>query len=126
MTQLPKEIEKLRQPKKSMEIPKHHGKTTVLGNCVNLAYTEEGISSRAPTLNEISCSRWILDSGASTHVTGRWSEFASYAPHPPMYKETIQIADGTYHPVKGVKGVGTVMYSINYIVFGLICSIISG
>jgi hypothetical protein len=33
---------------------------------------------------------------------GYWSEFAAYAPHPPMYKETIQTADGTYQLVKGV------------------------
>jgi hypothetical protein len=45
-------------------------------------------------------------------VTGRWSEFASYAPHSPMYKETIQTADGTYLLVKGV-GIGhSEMYSI--------------
>ena len=46
MTQLLKEIEKLRQSRESAEIPKQSGKTTVLGNFVNLAQTEEGISSR--------------------------------------------------------------------------------
>jgi transposase InsO family protein len=101
MTQLLKEIEKLRQSRESAEIPKQSGKTTVLGNCVNLAQTEEAISSQAPALNG-TCSNWILDSGASAHVTGKWSEFASYTPHPPMHKETIQTADGTYQPVKGV------------------------
>jgi hypothetical protein len=79
-----------------VEISKQSGKTTVLGNFVNLAQTEEGVSNRASMLDGTSCSRWILDSGAPAHVTGRWSEFASYAPHPPMYKETIQTADGTY------------------------------
>jgi hypothetical protein len=77
-------------------------KNKVLGNFVNLTQTEEGILNRAATLNGTSCSNWILDSGASAHVTGRWSEFASYAPHPPMQKETIQTADGTYQPIKGV------------------------
>ena len=61
----PKELEKLRQPKSSVESPIPSGKTTILGNLVNLAQTE-GMSNRAPTLNETSRSDWILDSGAST------------------------------------------------------------
>jgi hypothetical protein len=101
MTQLIKEIEELRESKKIAEVPKQGEKTTALQNCVNLAQAEEGMSNRAPTLDG-TCSNWILDSGASAHVTGRWSEFASYAPNPPMHKETIQTADGTYQPVKGV------------------------
>jgi transposase InsO family protein len=101
MTQLMKEIEELRESKKIVEVPKQGEKTTALQNCINLAQAEEGMSNRAPTLNG-TCSNWILDSGASAHVTGRWSEFASYAPNPPMHKETIQTANGTYQPVKGV------------------------
>jgi len=50
-------------------------------------------------------SDWILDSGASRHVTGMSSEFASFTPYPDAHKETIQIADGTY---RSIKGVGTV------------------
>jgi hypothetical protein len=42
---------------------------------------------------------------------GRWSEFASYATHPPMYKETIQTADETYQPVKGVGVIDTVKFT---------------
>jgi hypothetical protein len=86
------ELEKSSQLKKDPGNPKQSGKTTNLGNFVNLP----------PTSNEVSRSNWILDSGASTHVTCRRSEFASYAPHPPTHKETIQTADGTYQPVIGV------------------------
>jgi hypothetical protein len=64
----------------------------------------------------------ILDSGASTHVTGR-SEFASYAPHPSTHKEMIQTANGTYQPIIGV---GSEMHSVYYTAFSLICSIIYG
>ena len=34
-------------------------------------------------------SDWILDSGASRHVTGMSSEFASFTPYPDAHKETI-------------------------------------
>jgi hypothetical protein len=44
---------------------------------------------------------WILDSGASKHVTGAPSEIVFYTPHPSTYKETIQTADGTCQPIKG-------------------------
>jgi hypothetical protein len=64
---------------------------------------------------------FILDSGASTYVTGRKSEFASYATYPPTHKETIQSADGTYHPFIGVSKM-----HFYYKTFSLICSIIFG
>jgi hypothetical protein len=73
----------------------------MLAGFVNLAQTGKSISNQSPS-NEVSSTNWILDSGASAHFTGRLSEFASYTPHPPMHKETIQIADGTYQPIKGV------------------------
>jgi hypothetical protein len=47
-------------------------------------------------------SRWILDSGASQHVTGRYSNFSSYTPYLYRHKETIQTADGACHSIKGV------------------------
>ena len=65
---------------------------TILGNLVNLAHPDKGTS----------LANWILDSGASKHVTGTLSEFASYNPFAPMQKETIQTADGTAQPIKGV------------------------
>ena len=43
-----------------------------------------------------------MDSGASKHVAGTSNEFESYTQHPPTRKETIQTADGTSQPVKGV------------------------
>jgi transposase InsO family protein len=45
---------------------------------------------------------WILDSGASKHVTGAACEFESYMQYPPTRKETIQTADGTSQFIKGV------------------------
>ena len=65
---------------------------TILGNLVNLAHPDKGTS----------LANWILDSGASKHVTGTLSEFASYNPFAPMRNETIQTADGTAQPIKGV------------------------
>jgi hypothetical protein len=50
-------------------------------------------------------SEWILDSGASKHVTGSISEFDSYSPYPPTHRGTIQTADGTSQPIRGVGSV---------------------
>ena len=62
-----KELKKLRQLKQSATSPKQSGRTTILGNLVNLAQTEKGISSQASTsASSKTCrSSWILDSGAS-------------------------------------------------------------
>lgn len=85
-------LRKLRRPEKNLESARM---TAVLGtSCQPFTSTD--------------VSQWILDLGASAHVTGRLSEFASYAPHPPTHNETIQTADGTYQPIKGV---GTVKYT---------------
>jgi hypothetical protein len=43
---------------------------------------------------------WVIDSGASKHVTGISSSFKTYTPH--SYSETIQTADGTSQPIHGV------------------------
>jgi hypothetical protein len=43
---------------------------------------------------------WVIDSGASKHVTGISSSFKTYTPH--SYYETIQTADGTSQPIHGV------------------------
>jgi len=71
---------------------------TILDNLINLARPLTGASH----------ANWILDSSASKHVTGQSNEFASYTPYPSTYKETIQTADGTHQPIKGV---GTVKCS---------------
>jgi hypothetical protein len=59
MSQLLKEIDKLRQPKKSGNF-NAKWKNNSPRKLVNLAQTEEGISNRAPTLNGTSSS-WILE-----------------------------------------------------------------
>jgi hypothetical protein len=59
----------MRQPM-SAESTKQSGKSMILGNFVNLAQTEKGISNQAPS-NEVSRTNWMLDSGASAHVTGK-------------------------------------------------------
>jgi hypothetical protein len=82
---LAKSSELLSDSIKSKEI------TTILGNVVSRAHPDKGMS----------CANWILDSGASRHVTGTLSEFASYSSFPPTRKETIQTADGTAQPIKG-------------------------
>lgn len=64
----------------------------MLGNLVNLA---------RPSTRKIQ-ENWILDSGASRHVTGASSELASYVPFPPTCKETIQTADRTVQPIHGI------------------------
>jgi hypothetical protein len=68
----------------------------------HLAYTDEGNYAHASTSLHKSCSNWILDSGASKHVTGTFKEFDSYTQYPPTHKETIQTADGTSQPIIGV------------------------
>ena len=68
----------------------------------HLAYTDEGNYAHASTSLHKSCPNWILDSGASRHVAGTLKEFDSYTQYPPTHKETIQTADGTSQPIKGV------------------------
>src|SRR3954467_4520401 len=48
---------------------------------------------------------WIVDSGASKHITGKKSEFDTY--HPSMHKklETVVTADGTSQPIMGTGSV---------------------
>ncbi len=67
----------------------------------NLVHSISGNSNQAFMSINSSHSNWILDSGASRHVTGMCGEFASYKPYPFTRKETIETADGTSCPVKG-------------------------
>lgn len=85
------------------EFPKENKKATMPGNLINLARPNKSTSY----------ANWILDSGASRHVTVASSEFASYSAYPSTHSETIQTADGTCQPIKGV---GSVKCSINYTV----------
>ena len=72
------------------------------GGFINFAYIDEGNYAHASISPQISRLNWILDSGASRHVTGTSSEFMSYTLYPPTHNETIQTADGTPQPIKGV------------------------
>lgn len=42
---------------------------------------------------------WIVDSGASDHMTGDFTLFSSYSPCP--YNYNVRIADGTHSKVMG-------------------------
>jgi hypothetical protein len=53
------------------------------GDFINFAYMDGGNYAHASVLPCISQSSWILDSGASRHVTGTSSEFVSYIQYPP-------------------------------------------
>jgi len=75
------------------------------GDFINFTYLDEGNYAHASIPIQISRLNWILDSGASRHVTGTSSEFVSYTQYPPTSKETIQTADGT---PQSIRGVGTV------------------
>lgn len=48
---------------------------------------------------------WVLDSGASKHVTGSINEFECYQLYSQPHGETIQTADGTAQPIKGTGAV---------------------
>jgi hypothetical protein len=73
-----------------------------IGDFVHFAYTDEGNYAHAFVPTQVTQLKWILDSGASKHVTGTSSEFTSYIKYPPTRKEIIQTADGTPQPIKGV------------------------
>jgi hypothetical protein len=47
---------------------------------------------------------WIIGLGASKHVTGSFNSFASYNPY--THLETIQTADRTSQPIRGLGLVG--------------------
>ena len=78
------------------------------GNFATFAHSATGTHSAtgiAHALASIPPTRslnWIIDSGASRHVTGASSEFTSYTHLTPP--ESIQTADGTAQPVVG-KGI---------------------
>jgi hypothetical protein len=76
--------------------------TTSVDNVVKSVPSDSGILNQAFISTQNSKRNWILDSGASRHVTGMSSEFTSYTPYLYSHKETIQTADGTSQPIKGV------------------------
>ena len=71
------------------------------GNFAHYVYKDEGNIDRVSIATHNVNSDWILDSGASKHVTGNISEFDSYTQYPPTHRGTIQTADGTAQSIKG-------------------------
>lgn len=99
------ELEELRKLKKNMSKSKpnlQERTSTSANNVSNLVHSDTGMKTHALMSMNDSVSSWILDSGASRHVTGMSSEFTSYSPYPYYHKETVQTADGTSQPIKGV------------------------
>jgi hypothetical protein len=88
------ESKKVRETNQDQEI--HYG------DFINFAHMNEGNYANTSCQTQISQLKWILDSGTSRHVTGASREFASCTQYPPTRKETIQTADGTPQPIKGV------------------------
>ena len=80
-----------------------HGSTS-FGNFANYAHVGEGTQAHALVATyKHSHIDWIIDSGASKHVTGSLSTFASYTPY--THSETVQTADGTSQLIQGVGSV---------------------
>jgi hypothetical protein len=77
---------------------------THFGNFANYACEGEGTQAQALASSYHPHLDWIIDSGASKHVTGIFDIFSSYTPY--THLETIQTADGTSQPIKGVGSVG--------------------
>ncbi|VAH22706.1 unnamed protein product [Triticum turgidum subsp. durum] len=75
------------------------------GNFAHFVYTGEGNFANASISTHDFLPDWILDSGASKHVAGTSTEFESYTQYPITHCETIQTADGTSQPIKGVGSV---------------------
>ena len=71
------------------------------GNFAHYVYKDEGNIDRVSIATHNVNSDWILDSGASKHVTGNINEFDSYIQYPPTHRGTIQTADGTSQSIKG-------------------------
>jgi len=65
----------------------------------------DALHSDSGIFNQNHTSNWILDSGASRHVTGKVNEFTSYTPYSHSYKGTIKTADGTPCPIRSVRTV---------------------
>ena len=91
-------IVKISSSKETMEKMEMIQKVVLMPTGTNL----EDIHAKALSFMKRAQHGWILDSGASKHVTGAPDEFISYTPYPSTYKETIQTADGTCQPIEGV------------------------
>ncbi|XP_071680627.1 uncharacterized protein [Lolium perenne] len=74
---------------------------TSFGKFAHFVYTKGNIDNVSLAAHKLD-SDWVLDSGASKHVTGNIREFELYNQYLSTYHETIQTADGTTQPIKGV------------------------
>ena len=102
----PNELDEFRRWKEiAMGSQLNNQETTSSSNTVaDAVHTDSG------TFNKNHISNWILDSGASRHVTGKLNEFTSYTPYSHSYKGTIKTADGT---PRSIRGIGTVQCTPN-------------
>jgi hypothetical protein len=73
------------------------------GNFANYAHLGKGTQAQALASTCRHNIEWVIDSGASKHVTCISSLFKAYNPH--IHSETIQTVDGTSQPIHGVGSV---------------------
>ena len=76
----------------SKEVEETRGGQAVIANFI---YADEGNMETAIIAHHRMDTEWVLDSGASKHVGGKFCVFESYDKHPPTQKGTIQSNDGT-------------------------------
>ena len=62
------------------------------GNCANYAHMGEGTQAQALASSYRHHIEWVIDSGASKHVTDMFSPFKTYNPY--THSESVQISDG--------------------------------
>jgi hypothetical protein len=74
--------------------------TQHFGNFANYAHSGAGTQAQALASSCRSHRDWIIDSGASRHVTGLIDSFKTYSHS--IHPETVQIADGTSQLIHGV------------------------
>jgi len=69
-------------------------------NRANYAHMGEGTQAQALASSYRHHIEWVIDSGASKHVTGMSSPFKTYNAY--THSESVQIADGTSRQIHGV------------------------
>lgn len=75
--------------------------STHFGNFANYTHVGKGTQAHPLASSYDPYLDWIIGLGASKHVTGSFNSFASYNPY--THLETIQTADGTSQPIRGVE-----------------------
>lgn len=91
VTVLPNELDEFRKWKKFRKGSQLNNQEAASSSdtIIDVVHSDSG------TFNQNHISNWILDSGASRHVTGKVNEFTSYTPYSHSYKGTIKTTDGT-------------------------------